>query len=302
MPRPFETPVLTGGYRRIPFMQIGADMYCDTNRIAAELERRYPTPSLFPKASNGQANEALAFMLSSTTDRIFFNHVVPQMDWTILPKEFLADRANMRGVSSAEPPKPLDPAVMMAASKNSQQQLHMYLSLIEAQLKSSPTGWFLGTETPHYADLQIFAPVQFIAGLQRLPGSGVAKGFGPEEYPAVWKWHAALFAYADKVKHREANEPINPEDAYKIAEEASKADHFAPHEVEAKADVLGLPKQIGVNTEDHVNARLPNVAEGKLAGATWNATGGGYSVRRDTGKGFDVVVHVPGIGMYWSNL
>ena len=43
MPKP-DVVALTGGYRRTPFMQIGADIYCDTALICDELERRYPTP------------------------------------------------------------------------------------------------------------------------------------------------------------------------------------------------------------------------------------------------------------------
>lgn len=41
MPRPDLMP-MTGGYRRTPTMQIGADVYCDTQIIIRELERRYP--------------------------------------------------------------------------------------------------------------------------------------------------------------------------------------------------------------------------------------------------------------------
>ena len=47
MPKP-ELVALTGGYRRIPVMQIGADIYCDSQLIVRELERRYPEHSLFP--------------------------------------------------------------------------------------------------------------------------------------------------------------------------------------------------------------------------------------------------------------
>ena len=46
LPKPALTP-LTGGLRRIPVLQIGADVYCDTNLIAAELDRRFPDPPLF---------------------------------------------------------------------------------------------------------------------------------------------------------------------------------------------------------------------------------------------------------------
>jgi glutathione S-transferase len=53
-PKPDLTP-LTGGYRRTPVLQDGADVWCDTNLIARELERRVPTPTLFPAATAGAA-------------------------------------------------------------------------------------------------------------------------------------------------------------------------------------------------------------------------------------------------------
>jgi glutathione S-transferase len=38
-PKPDLIP-LTGGYRRTPVLQIGADVYCDTQLILSELDRR----------------------------------------------------------------------------------------------------------------------------------------------------------------------------------------------------------------------------------------------------------------------
>jgi glutathione S-transferase len=46
MPRPDMT-ALTGGYRRIPVMQIGADIFCDTLIIARVIDMLHPTPSIF---------------------------------------------------------------------------------------------------------------------------------------------------------------------------------------------------------------------------------------------------------------
>src|SRR3984893_19476461 len=57
MPKPELMP-LTGGYRRAPVMQIGADIYCDTLCILREVERRYPTPSLYPNGDKGVAHAA----------------------------------------------------------------------------------------------------------------------------------------------------------------------------------------------------------------------------------------------------
>jgi glutathione S-transferase len=50
MPRPDTIP-LTGGYRRTPVLQVGADIYCDTALIAAYLDDRGSGPTFFPADS-----------------------------------------------------------------------------------------------------------------------------------------------------------------------------------------------------------------------------------------------------------
>ena len=66
MPKP-DLTLLTGGYRKTPVLQIGADVYCDTNLIGRLLEERHPTPSLFENGSRG-LSQALAFW----ADKAFF--------------------------------------------------------------------------------------------------------------------------------------------------------------------------------------------------------------------------------------
>src|SRR3979411_984121 len=60
IPPPRDPAPLPGGYRRIPVLQEGADLWCDTRLIARELERRVPEPTLFPAAASGAA-EAIAW-------------------------------------------------------------------------------------------------------------------------------------------------------------------------------------------------------------------------------------------------
>jgi glutathione S-transferase len=50
MPRPDTIP-LTGGYRRTPVLQVGADVYCDTALIAAYLDDKGSGPTFFPAGS-----------------------------------------------------------------------------------------------------------------------------------------------------------------------------------------------------------------------------------------------------------
>jgi glutathione S-transferase len=66
LPKP-DLTALTGGYRKTPVLQIGADVYCDTRLIALELERRHPEPTFFPGGHRG-----LAQALAAWSDRAFF--------------------------------------------------------------------------------------------------------------------------------------------------------------------------------------------------------------------------------------
>ena len=70
LPKP-DVVALTGGYRKTPFMQVGADIYCDTALIARLLEQRAPTPTLFP------ATAPLALLLAQWADSTLF--------WTVIP-------------------------------------------------------------------------------------------------------------------------------------------------------------------------------------------------------------------------
>ncbi|KAF9375783.1 hypothetical protein CPB97_011230, partial [Podila verticillata] len=64
LPRKLLEP-LTHGYRRIPIMQIGNNVYCDTAIILDELERRFPEPAI----SSGPAGAAgLADVFASWVD------------------------------------------------------------------------------------------------------------------------------------------------------------------------------------------------------------------------------------------
>src|SRR4029453_15738602 len=51
-PKP-DLTALTGGYRRIPVLQIGSDVYCDTECIVRRLERLHAEPVCIPRRSAG---------------------------------------------------------------------------------------------------------------------------------------------------------------------------------------------------------------------------------------------------------
>jgi glutathione S-transferase len=124
MPRPDLMP-LTGGYRRTPVMQIGADIFCDTQIIIREIERRFPNPTLFP---NG--NAGMPWALGMWTDRPFFQSTVSLVFGTLgdkVPQEFIEDRSKLRGAK-------FDVAAMTAAISQMRDQFRANMDWIEAQL------------------------------------------------------------------------------------------------------------------------------------------------------------------------
>jgi glutathione S-transferase len=52
LPKP-DVLALTGGYRKTPILQVGADVYCDTALICDVLEHIQPTPTLYPAHLKG---------------------------------------------------------------------------------------------------------------------------------------------------------------------------------------------------------------------------------------------------------
>jgi glutathione S-transferase len=153
MPKPDLIP-LTGGYRKTPVMQTGADIYCDTALILRELERRYPTPSFYPDGTAGLADAlafwadkfmfspavGVAFALGNTGDR--FNDA------------FKADRAKFSG-------RDFDVAKMKAAMPKLLDQLRAHLAHLDTMLGDGRK--FLLGEKPSLADLAPYHCLWFIA-------------------------------------------------------------------------------------------------------------------------------------------
>jgi glutathione S-transferase len=92
MPKPHLTP-LTGGYRRIPVLQVGADIYCDTALMARTIETLAPEPSIHP---DGQI--AAAEAMAMWADKTLFFATVPLVFTAmadIIPPALFDDRRKM---------------------------------------------------------------------------------------------------------------------------------------------------------------------------------------------------------------
>lgn len=93
-PKPDLTP-LTGGYRRIPVLQMGAHIYCDTALIVKVLDEKFPEKLLTPPALSGVAE----MIVDWADHRVFMNATTPAISEVMesLPDGFLQDRAAMGG-------------------------------------------------------------------------------------------------------------------------------------------------------------------------------------------------------------
>jgi glutathione S-transferase len=92
MPKPHLTP-MTGGYRRIPVLQIGADIYCDSALIARTIEKHHPSPSIHP-GGNIVAAEGAAMW----ADKTLFFSTVPLVFTAmaeVIPPALFEDRRKM---------------------------------------------------------------------------------------------------------------------------------------------------------------------------------------------------------------
>ena len=140
MPKP-DLMTLTGGYRKTPVLQVGADIYCDTQPIMLEVEKRAPRPPLLPVAKAGEAR-ALAMWI----DRNIFWSAVGVVMGAIgdkLPEAFRKDRSELSG-------RPFDVARLKAAAPFARDQTYAQMVLAEEMLADGRP--YLMGAAPNLAD------------------------------------------------------------------------------------------------------------------------------------------------------
>lgn len=172
MPKP-DVVALTGGYRKTPILQVGADIYCDTALIARVLDGCQPAPSLYP------ASAPLAVPLAQWADATLFAAAVC---WAMQPagiaailgqpspealKAFASDRAAMRGGL---------PRLTLA---DGTVQLKSHLAALDAQLATGGP-WLFGAAVC-IADFSVAHCLWFIR--QAGPMAALL-----DDYPALSRW------------------------------------------------------------------------------------------------------------------
>jgi glutathione S-transferase len=263
MPRPDLMP-LTGGYRRTPVMQIGADIYCDTQCIMRELERRFPEPSLLPNGYQG-----LAWGSAMWTDRPFFQNTVNLVFGSLadkVPAEFIADREKLRGAK-------FDVAAMKATIPQMQDQYRAHLQWVDAQLGDGRT--WMGGELPSLCDINAYMNVWYMR-------SSLADADGMlGEFDHARAWATRL----RNVGHG-AREEMSGADALDIAARSTP-----------QTEELSDPNDPnGRKPGDKVEVMPDDYGKIRVSGEVVALSAQHIAIRRHDPRAGDVVVHFPRAG------
>ena len=267
MPKP-DVQALTGGYRKTPILQIGADIYCDTSLICDVLEHLAPTPSLYPEPGKGLARTlaqwadstlfwaAMAYNLGPKGAADMFGNTPPEV-----AKAFSDDRRAMSGSMTR-----LRPADAAAAYKS-------YLRRLSDMLDDQP---FLLGAVPTVADFACYHPLWFTR--TRTPSvAGIL-----DLTPAVVDWMARMAAIGHGTM-----EKFNAADAIAVA--AASTPHTLLTDSTFQDDHgIALGSLVTVAADSFG----PEATEGELVAATRTH----YTLRRIDERAGTVHVHFPRIG------
>lgn len=265
-PKP-DLLALTGGYRKTPVLQIGADIYCDTALISDVLEHRQPVPTLYPEPSKGMARTlahwadntlfwtAMGYNLQPKGFAQMFGNVPPEA-----AKAFADDRKAMTTNMTR-----LRPADAAAAYKS-------YLRRMSDMLDDWP---FLMGEAPCIVDFAMYHPLWFT----RVRTSVLAGILNAT--PAVLEWmdrmHAMGHGTMEKFSSTQAIAVAAASVPAPLHDDIFQDDHG-----------IALGSRVLVSAESFG----PETTEGELIAATRMH----FTLRRTDERAGEVHVHFPRIG------
>ena len=273
MPKP-DMVALTGGYRRIPILQIGNQIVCDTMLICDVLEHLTATSSpektLYPNGQKGAARTvaqwadsmlfpvAMAYNFQPAGAAHVFKDQPPES-----LKAFAADRQAMRG--GAPRMSPHDAAATYKS----------YLRRISSMLDGQP---FLLGERPSVADFAVYHPLWFTRRIVP-PLASVL-----DATPAVLAWMDRIAAF----EHGEPSKSNAMESIALCANSVPASSLFGHENTFQDEHDIPLGSQVTITAESF--GLEPS--SGELVAATRTR----YSIRRVDARAGEVFVHFPRIG------
>ena len=268
-PRPLLEP-LTGGYRRAPVLQIGADIYCDTNVILPALERLFPAPkhpSFYPAGSEGVARG-----LSFGWDRAMWIPTIGVLTHFIgehIPPEFIKDRKE--GYLYVD----ISKEAMAPDLPLYRQRVVAQYAWLKAQLADGRK--FLFGDAPGALDLSCY---QTIFLLRKNCPPDVDKMLGIDGPLPAWYDRIAALGHGTPTA-------MSAEDAFAAARDAQPVP--VTH-LRADGDPGGLPAGAKVTVTPDDNARVP------VAGTLVAASDSEIVIHRRDAQAGDLHIHFPRLG------
>lgn len=258
-PRP-KLAALAGGYRKIPVAQCGADVFCDSRTIAAEIAARGSRPLLALEncsaEAQGWASEVdlqifLACMLSAGSPALR-RKVRASMGWGDIAR-FAWDRLNLGRKS----------AVRGVSLGGARPRVQQHMADMEARL----TREFLFGNEPCHADFSAYHSLWFIRDL--------AESRRVADFPKVMAWMDRIAAFGEGSRSE-----ISADDALAIAGQSTPRAIAAEHAVDA---LVGKP----------VNVAPADYARDGTDGVLVGSTPARWIIARDAPGAGLVHVHFP---------
>ncbi len=282
MPKP-DIVALTGGYRKTPLLQIGADIYCDTALICDVLEHLQPASTLYPEPEKGLSRilaqwadgtlfwAAMAYNLQPKGAAEMFAHAPPEA-----AKAFAEDRGKMTASGMTR----LRPADATAAYKS-------YLRRLSDMLDDRP---FLLGETPCISDFAAYHPLWYTRRMDAVKDI-------LDLTPAVLDWmdrmadigHGVMkkFSAAEAIELAHASIPAALAPGA-VASQAGAGPAMLADNVFQDEHGIALGSRVAIRAETFG----PEETEGELLAATRMH----YTLRRTDARAGTVHVHFPRIG------
>ena len=267
MPKP-DLTALTGGYRRTPVLQVGADIYCDTALMARRLEQEKASPTFYP-----EGQEFTVASLAAWGDSVLFMHAVslvfqPEslaVRFAKVPPEaakaFVADRSSLFTGGSAT----------RLSAEQAKHQWPTFMARLELQL--SRNGDFLFGE-PSIADFSVAHTLWF---LKQTP---VTAPF-VDNYPGVSAWLGRVLGFGHG-----AHSDLTSAEAIEIARNATPA--ALPEEAFVDPNGFKAGDQMAISATDYG----VDSVEGELVFAGTEE----LILRREDDRAGVVHVHFPRLG------
>jgi glutathione S-transferase len=263
MPRPLLMP-LTGGYRKTPTLQIGANVYCDTAVITTALVRYTGDQSLYAPGfvARRVAEWADTALFRTTVALNFRPEAIGAFMGQLSPEEVAAFQEDRAQLTGSAPIVSIPPAAAIAA-------VGTYLTQLDNSLQTP----FLFGEQPSIADFSVYHCIWFIDNPVN------AEFIEPHANVRAWLSRMAAFGHGEvaesgpeaALEHARVSEPVAPE-----------------------VTPMSIP---GVAPGDNVTATPTDYGQIPVAGQLIAASAEEIVLKRDDPEAGMVMTHFPNVGI-----